>query len=548
MQINCLFFSLLLWCSFCFSQNPVPLDTGITVNQLDKIEGLAVKIEYHESSDQLIYATILGDIYRIDKVGNSYQSVLLYSKEDHGITQLQGMDLEGNTLVLSGNYFPQEFYTVGRIVSADISNPNWKFRVLAETVLYETTPAFDHLFSGIKITSDMQNVIWCSGARGTHGEIQDYNGRFPGLRHHAFTSALLTVPLNSDSLLIQNDTTWLMDNEVLYAYGTRNFFDFDYAPDGTLYAVENSGDRDDPEEMNEVVKGAHYGFPWDMGGNANPQQFTPFDPASDKLIHPECRAMNLRLFYNDPTFPKKPDSLIIKQGVKNYGPDADYFKNPGSGKIFKASDLGGFITTFTGHRSPLGFEFEKGNLSDPRFSGKAFMLSWTPGGNENRWVIRNGDTTGLGTFIDDSQDLVLISPRNGSSFNEINTHQLVKGFSLPIDLVIARNRIYLIEYGGAEGNLYEIKFSTSTNIISSQAQFELSLLSVPNKENTYRLKGLKGKSIGVNVYNSLGKLVMNFDLYREGEDLNLENLSEGNYFIVAYKNGQTIFKQQVLIK
>ncbi|TXC76225.1 T9SS type A sorting domain-containing protein [Luteibaculum oceani] len=545
MQLKSIFFLLFLTAKFCFAQSPTPLDTGITINQLGKIEGLAVKLEYHQATDQLIYATILGDIYRIDKVGNSYISTLLYTKEDHGITQLQGMDLEGDLMVLSGNHFPQEFYTVGRIVKVDISSPNWKFEVLAETVLYETTPAFDHLFSGIKITRDNQRVIWCSGARGTHGEIQDYDGRFPNIRNHAFTSALLSVPLSVDSFIIQNDSTWLMENDVLFAYGSRNFFDFDYAPNGKLYAVENSGDRDDPEEMNEVIKGAHYGFPWDMGGNLNPQQFTPFDPSQDKMIHPDCRAMNLGLFTNDPSFPKKPDTLVITQGVKNYGPDADYFRNPGSGKIFKASNLGGYITTFTGHRSPLGFEFEKGNLSDGRYAGKAFMLSWTPGGDENRYVIKNGDTTGLGTFIDDSQDLVVISPKEGNSFDEIYTHQLIKGFSLPIDLVIARNRLYVIEYGGAEGNLYEVLFTPTTEIQNIEEIPSIALLPIPNYQDTYQLIGLRGKSIDIQLIDNSGKVISLKSNYQERDLLSLETFESGLYLVVASYGNQKIFQKQV---
>lgn len=45
----------------------------------------------------------------------------------------------------------------------------------------------------------------------------------------------------------------------VYAYGLRNPFDFDWAPDGTLYAVDNGPDACD--EVNIIVAGGDYGWP-----------------------------------------------------------------------------------------------------------------------------------------------------------------------------------------------------------------------------------------------------------------------------------------------
>lgn len=45
----------------------------------------------------------------------------------------------------------------------------------------------------------------------------------------------------------------------VYAYGLRNPFDFDWAPDGTLYAIDNGPDACD--EVNLIVAGGNYGWP-----------------------------------------------------------------------------------------------------------------------------------------------------------------------------------------------------------------------------------------------------------------------------------------------
>ena len=64
--------------------------------------------------------------------------------------------------------------------------------------------------------------------------------------------------------------------EMIYARGLRNSAGFDWAPDGELYATDNGrnllGDNFLPCELNHVVEGAHYGWPY-----AN----------ADKLVDPD---------------------------------------------------------------------------------------------------------------------------------------------------------------------------------------------------------------------------------------------------------------------
>ena len=60
---------------------------------------------------------------------------------------------------------------------------------------------------------------------------------YPNLRGLPIRDALLIASRNEDSLILKDDSLWLVQNKVLYAKGARNFFDFDYAPNGDLYAL-----------------------------------------------------------------------------------------------------------------------------------------------------------------------------------------------------------------------------------------------------------------------------------------------------------------------
>lgn len=505
---------------------PVALDTGITIREYHQAKGNSVRLVYDEINDQLFYATGEGDIYSVKDDGNgNAQETFMFTALDHEIGFVQGMAIREGMLVVCGNNNAFEPTTTGRVSKAVHSaGNNWTWSILATTEPYESANNFDHLFSGIIITQNKSEVIWCSGARGTHGEIQTYDGLYPSLRGLPITSILLKIPTNSNNINLLNDSTWLVNSGYLYARGTRNFFDFEYTADGKLFALENSGDRDDPEEMNEIIPGAHYGYPWTMGGNDNPMQFTPFNPDDDKLINKYCNAYKRGYFYNDPNFPQAPN-INFKEPVRNYGPDADFYRDPSTGEVKKASDTGGYITSFSSHRSPLGLVFENNNLQDSRLKNKGFMLSWTPGGDANGWRYAGNDTL-TGTFVDESEDLVMLSPRNGS-FNEIHAHQLIKGFKTPIDLVIARNKMYVLEYNYVDPKIYEISFSGTTEI-SEYGSESIKIFPNPVKD-IIKIKDNRVLGLSYHILDVSGKQTMISGSLKPSGDINVSKLPTGVY-------------------
>ena len=117
-----------------------------------------------------------------------------------------------------------------------------------------------------------------------------------------------------------------------------------FAPNGDLFATENSDTQDNPEELNWIREGRHYGFPWRIGAYDNPQRFAEFDPPdSDPLL---VEGINMeRTFHNDPDFQPPPTCVVFSDPVINAGPDADKFRDPADGLIKDASDEGMTIST-----------------------------------------------------------------------------------------------------------------------------------------------------------------------------------------------------------
>ncbi|MEO1888980.1 MAG: PQQ-dependent sugar dehydrogenase [Cycloclasticus sp.] len=82
-------------------------------------------------------------------------------------------------------------------------------------------------------------------------------------------------------------------NEMVFASGLRNTVGFDWSPDTQqLYSVDNGrdflGDELPPEELNRIIKGHHYGWPYEHGNQIPDPEFAKQKPASlttDSPIH-----------------------------------------------------------------------------------------------------------------------------------------------------------------------------------------------------------------------------------------------------------------------
>ena len=234
-------------------------------------------------------------------------------------------DENGNLYIVT-NKNADENHNVGTVrKGTPKDNGKFSFSTVVSTEPYPlSNTIFNHNYNGIVVSPDGKYLFVNAGSRTDHGELQDFNGLFPGLREDALSSKILRIPIDSVDLLLPNNEAALTEAGYIYAWGLRNAYDLAFAPNGDLFAVENGPDADYPEELNWIQEGHHYGFPWKFGDWDNQQQFDDYDSKNDKLQQPDFTAVREGYYQNDPDFPEPPTTFT--QPIANLGPDAAYYR------------------------------------------------------------------------------------------------------------------------------------------------------------------------------------------------------------------------------
>ena len=473
------FFSFFFFYNYSIAQQRVyPLTNKLTVDSIFEIKPYATKISYDEKAGNLFYSTISGDIYEvfINSAGGAIDS-LRYSEVDHGISSLQGLYFREGILYLSGNNWTS---TTG-VAMISKGTPQANGTRLWETIVSSdpypsASPTGDHGFSGVSLDPSGQYIFVSSGARTHLGEMDDNNGAWPNCRETPMTCRMFRFPISSLPVHLINDSLWLENSGFIYATGTRNAYDFAWDGNDSLFAIDNSGERDDPEELNWIRQGKNYGFPWNMGGNINPLVNSPYNYLIDPLVNPNCGGVAAGWFLDDPTFPALPSNVTFMEPVRNYGVSGDYYRDASTGMVMKASEEGSYVSTFTPHASPLGLVFDKDSVLASPFRGDGFVLSFMPG----------GDSTGFSPispwgipcpFVDPSRELRQLKLVYDAAIDNyvMTTLDLVSGFYLPVDAVLVGNELFVIERGG---DMWKVTFPFYQDK-------ENSFIIYPNPSDTY---------------------------------------------------------------
>ncbi|MBK8846131.1 MAG: T9SS type A sorting domain-containing protein [Bacteroidetes bacterium] len=461
---------------------PVPLRNDITITKLMKAPPLVTRMAYREMDSSFYLCDVPGNIYKVTFITpDSATYTLMFTSAHHGITYMQGLQFHDSTIYVSGNNHTDSAYTQGLVVRGVLgANGNTQWQVVASG-WYETASAFDHYFSGMILNQAGDTIIWCSGARGDHGEEQSRNGQFPGLRNTPHTSRMLAIPANGVKIAIPNDSIGIQYSGFIYCEGVRNTYALAYNASGHLLGCDNSGDRDDDDELNWIRKGLHYGFPYVMGSNPNPQQYPGFNPATDLLINHASSAFLNGFFYNDSTFPQAP-LINFQLPCKNNGPDAALYRDSTTGAIVNGALNGTGTSSFTAHRSPLGLVFDKDSLLGSDMKGNGFVLSWTRGD-----TALAGFSQLLAPFNDHSEDLLMLDMQlnlAGDNY-EMNAYRIAENFITPIDAALRDSSLYVIEFdGGNAGSFYRIRLPYTQVSLAEGAPPE-ELIAYPNPAQDY---------------------------------------------------------------
>ena len=407
---------------------------GITVKQIGTVGHNAVRIRRDPASGRLYVLQNTGLVQRVDLDSTDAATLTtVYQTKDHGLNAPLGMAFgQDGTMYLVGNDSTGPIGTA-TIVKGVPDTPGSEIRtwsVIAQTVPYQYGNIYNHRMSGIVVNPAGDSIYVNSGAATDHGEMHG------GYREVGLTSIILKLPTHGNPILLQDDRGWLRSNGYLFAEGIRNSFDFAYSGSGDLIDVQNSGDRDDPEEMNWLREGHHYGFPWRISTDNTPQQFVPYNPHADPLLSPNAwGGGNLYVtFSNDTSYPPRPDSVTFTDPIPSVGPDADHFRDTVTGAVKDASALGATIQTLTPHRSPDGIVFDKDSLLSGEFKGGAFVIS----------VSNSSLVTALG---DTSDDLLLVNLTKQDGDYSARVTRLVSGFNSPLGIEIVGNKLFVMETG-----------------------------------------------------------------------------------------------------
>jgi len=542
---------ILIGCNLViYAQRVYPLVSGISVDSIYKIQVGATKLAMDPLSGRLFYSTVGGEIYEIyNPVAGSATDSLRYTATNHGITFLQGLCFRDSSMYVCGNIW-SSITSIGKIVKGTLQ-PNGT-RIWVDVVTTDPYPSAsssgDHGFSGVSIDPSGMYIYVSSGARTSFGEIRTNGGAWPDKREVPLTSRIFKFPINSIGLILPNDSTIIDNSGYVFAWGTRNAYDMAWDSNDMLFAIDNSGERDDPEELNWLRQGKHYGFPWRMGGNDNPLRISPYNVNTDLLVNHLSGGYLAGWFADDPTFPSVPSGTTFMDPVRNYGNDADFYRDPITGKVKNASDEGAYITSFTAHRSPLGLVFDRDSMLAVPFRGDGFVMSFMPGGDSIGYTPLSPWGSPC-PFVDPSRELVQLKLTYNAGFDNytMTTSNVVEGFYLPVDAELINNALYVIENGG---DLWKITFPLYTGIYEIERTNNLTIYPNPFQNST-TLKfdnpnKLKYSLTLYNIYGQIVRVINNLTADKiEFERLNLIN---GIYFIKLESENKALLTGKLIIE
>ena len=390
-----------------------------------------------------------------------------------------------------------------------------------------------HGFNNVVVSPDGTLLYLNCGSRTDHGEVQDNGGAHPGLREEPITTRILRVPIDAEDLVLPNNEAELLADGRIYASGVRNTYDMAFDGDGRLFGVENSGDHDDPEELNWLREGHHYGFPWTAGGNPNLTRYPGYNPGADLLLNPGFPSAATD-FYYDATFPLEP-WVETTPPVRNLGPDADKIRHALTGGIVDASDLGLDMTSFTSHRSPLGLVFDTANALDNDLQGDGFVLSFTPG----------GDTAGYSPIapwgipvvpVDPSEDLLHLEFAYDELADNytVQTTRIIEGFYLPVDAELVGHTLYVLEHWGpVQRSMWRVTFPDATTVPETAVgPVRMSLWPVPASGQLFWNTGGAVPEL-LEVFDASGRAVAQLRPRTPAGELAVEGWQPGTYFLQA---------------
>ncbi len=247
---------------------------------------------------------------------------------------------------------------------------------------YPGSPAYIHAVEHIAFGPD--GFLYAGNGGRTDGGLTTTGGEWYGDGETPITGCIWRIDPAVEPPVLE-----------VYARGVRNAYGFCWNNRGEMFATENGPDADAPEELNQIERGRHYGFPY------------RFADWTKKAY---------------PTSPEPPAGLEFTLPIANLGPDGGFAGTP--------------MYTFDPHSGPGGIVF----LDDSFPEGYRGTLLMTRFGNFIQSPKANSGFDVLRATLQ----------RNGQGRYEAHIHTILSPLGRPIDLHLGGpGKVFIAEYSRA---------------------------------------------------------------------------------------------------
>lgn len=291
-----------------------PAPDGFTLEELAQTPEQISRLASDGNPSRAFMLSTSGNVWRVDTLTGSVQPVVRaedYLRNTGGVNCMGlAFDRKKRLYITSNRQDRSEPIAVNRVTIYRTAGPLEEDRGASKPQpwLEVSYPwgigPFNHGIGHLALGPD--GLLYCGSGSRTDGAETGNDDRLAKTGEHPLTASI-----------------WRLDPEKekpepeIFARGLRNPYGFVWTPAGEMFATDNGPDADAPEELDVIVQGAHYGFPY---------QFSDWKHKAY------------------PYSPEIPGDLKITPPLINSGPDGGF--TPGGNPP---------MSTFDPHSCPAGF-------------------------------------------------------------------------------------------------------------------------------------------------------------------------------------------------